>query len=922
MHKAIFPLFVAALLCCGSTRLSAETPPGNSSRERKQAPADQKADAGKKPGSEEQKAEPPKEKPFADIVKEAEVIKGLFTFYKTEDKVFLEIQPDQFDKTYMLSLTCESGLGEGGFYADSYCGETPFVFHKEGKTVQVILKNTRFAAEDHSPMGRAVAHSFSDSILGSTKRESSPHPERKSQLIDLGAILLTDVPMMAYQLNEVFRIGYRYDAKNSNFGMLKAFDRNIEIETVNHFAAEQPPLPPLLPPGVPPPPSPEPPRNVPDIRSVLFHFRYSISELPGPGFRPRLADDRVGHFFTQVEDYSSDRNFESSRRYINRWRLEKQDPSPPLSPPKQPIVFWMENTIPVEYRDAIREGVLLWNKAFERIGFKDAVQVKQQPDNADWDPADVRYSTLRWFAGYPDPGFAEGPSRVNPLTGEIYDADIRFDAGMTRFFRREVNEYVNPAGAAWMSWTAEPRKPFLAPWHNGPAEFCDLVAGAVRDSEFAFDLLTARGMAPEGPEANQFVHDYLVEIAAHEVGHTLGLRHNFRASTIHTLEQAQDATLTAKEGLTGSVMDYIPTNISAQGQKQGQYHQTTLGPYDYWAIEYAYKPIAANTPDEELPELAKIASRAAEPQLAYDTDEDAGIGGGPFDMDPAVNRFDFGTDPLKFYALRVKLAEEIRANMERKLEKPGEGYQVLRRSFSGALGQEGYSLYLASKYIGGVYHYRSHVGDPGNRLPFEPVPAAKQKEALELLREHLFSPTAFRFSPQLLNKLASPRHSNFVDFLAMRTRFDVPIHDMVLSLQNQVMDRLFHPLLLSRILDSEVKLPPPAEPFSLGLLFTELQDSIWAETRAPGNSLTIDSYRRSLQRAHLRKMVGMVLRDSSVPEDAQTLSRQGLTSLRSQLQSTLGKPGIKMSVETRAHLSESVARIDEALKANMQRTGF
>jgi Domain of unknown function (DUF5118) len=208
MRRAIFPLFVAALLGLGSTRLSAETPPGNNNGERKQALADQKADAGKKPGSEEQKAEPPKEKPFADVVKEAEVIKGLFTFYKTEDKVFLEIQPDQFDKTYMLSLTCESGLGERGFYADSYCGETPFVFHKEGKTVQVILKNTRFAAEDHSPMGRAVAHSFSDSILGSTKRESLLHPERKSQLIDLGAILLTDVPMMAYQLNDVFRIGY------------------------------------------------------------------------------------------------------------------------------------------------------------------------------------------------------------------------------------------------------------------------------------------------------------------------------------------------------------------------------------------------------------------------------------------------------------------------------------------------------------------------------------------------------------------------------------------------------------------------------------------------------------------------------------------------------------------------------------------
>ena len=920
MRKAIFSLFATALFLFGGAKLLARAP--QSKGDDKKPTQDQKTDADKKPVATDQKPEPPKEKPFADAVKDAQVIKGLFTFYKTEDKVLLEIQPDQFDKMHMLSLTCESGLGEGGFYADSYCGETPIVFHKEGKNVQVILKNTRFSAPDHSPMARAVAHSFTDSILGSAKRESLPQPERKSELIDLGSILLADVPMMAYQLNDVFRVGYHYDVKNSNFGMLKAFERNVEIETINHFAAEQPPLSPILPPGVPPPPMPPQPRNVPDIRSMLFHFRYSISELPGPGFRPRLADDRVGHFFTQVEDYDSDRNFESSRRYIHRWRLEKQDPSAPLSPPKQPIVFWLENTVPVEYRDAIREGILLWNKAFEKIGFKDAVQVKQQPDNADWDPADVRYSTIRWFAGYPEPGFAEGPSRVNPLTGEVYDADIRFDAGLTRFFRREINEYVNPAGTSWMAWLDEQKKPFLAPWHNGPSEFCDLTRGAVRDAEFAFDLLAARGMDPQGPEAQQFIHDYLVEIAAHEVGHTLGLRHNFRASTIHTLEQAQDAALTAKEGLTGSVMDYIPTNLSASGQKQGQYHQTTLGPYDYWAIEYAYKPITANTPEEELPELAKIASRAAEPLLAYDTDEDAGIGGGPFDMDPAVNRFDFGTDPLKYYSLRVKLADEIRGNMEKKLEKPGEGYQVLRRSFNGAFGQEGYSLYLASKYIGGVHHYRSHVGDPGNRLPFEPVPAAKQKEALDLLREHLFSPKAFQFSPQLLNKLASPRHSDFVDFFAMRTRFDVPIHEMVLSLQNHVMDRLFHPLVLSRVLDSEVKVAPPAEAFTLGTLFTGIQDSVWAETKTPGDSLNINSYRRSLQRAYLRKMVGMVLRDSGVPEDAQTLSRQGLITLRSQLQSALGKPGIRMSVETRAHLSESVSRIDEALKANMQRTGF
>jgi hypothetical protein len=905
MSKWIVALLTLTFL--GAVSLAAQTPP---------KPADEK-----KQKTAEKKPEAPKDKTFAEVVKDAKVMKGLFTLYQTEDQAYLEILPDQLDKMYMFSLTCDSSIGEAGFYAAEMCGETPIMFHKQGKLVQLMAKNTRFVADANSPMERAVRHSFSDSIINSSKVESLPEPQRHSVLVNLGGLLLTDIPMMGYGLEETFRIPYHFDAKNSYFGMLKALEKNVEIEVVAHFSAEHPPVPPLMAPGAPRPPSPPPPRNIPDVRSMQFHFRYSISELPPPGYRPRLADDRVGHFLTQVQDYStSDASFESSRRYIHRWRLEKLDPSAPLSRPKQPIVYWMENTIPVEYRDAIREGVLLWNKAFERIGFQDAIEVKQQPDNADWDPADVRYSTLRWITGYPDPGFAEGPSRANPLTGEIYDADIRFDAGMTRFFHRELDEYIAPVA---MPWQEPQQKPFLAPWHRGPSDFCDLVQGAVLDAEFSFDLLLARGMAPEGPDAQKFIHDYLVEIAAHEVGHTLGLRHNFRASTIHTLEQAQDAALTAREGLAGSVMDYIPTNIALQGAKQGQYHQTTLGPYDYWAIEYAYKPIDASTPEGELPELRKIASRGSDPLLAYDTDEDAGIGGGPFDMDPLVNRFDFGSDPLKYYAHRVKLADEIWANMETKLEKPGEGYQVLRRSFNVAFGQAGNSMVLASKYIGGVYHYRDHVGDPGDRLPFNPVPAAKQKQALELLREDLFSPRAFQFSPRLLDKLASPRFTDFTDFVANgRTRFDEPIHDMVLSLQNFVLDRLYHPLVLSRILDSEAEVKAPDQAFSVALLFAELQDSIWAETKAPGTSLDIDSYRRSLQRAHLRKLIALTLRDTAVPEDAQTLARQNLTALRSQLQAVAAKPGIKMTLETRAHLNESISRIDDALKANMQRVAF
>jgi Met-zincin/Domain of unknown function (DUF5117)/Domain of unknown function (DUF5118) len=906
----LFPIF----LVCALT-LSAQQPQPQPSQQ--PSPAAQPAPAGSpaaaaRPGA----PEPPKDKPFAEIVKDAQVIKGLFTLYRTDEKVFLEILPEQLDRVYLASLTIDSGLGERGFYAAAMAGEAPFVFRKLGKNIQLRVKNTRFIAED-GPMRRAVDRSFSDSVLGLTKIESLPHPERKSVLIDLGAFFLTDLPMLSFDLEATFRIPYRFEPRNSTFGTVKAFPQNVEIETIAHYATERPPLPPLLPAGAPPPPLPPPPGNLPDVRSMLFHIRYSLSERPQTGYRPRLADDRVGHFVNTIEDYSNDNRHTTAKRYVNRWHLEKQDPSAALSAPKQPIVFWLENTVPLKYRDAIRDGVLMWNKAFEKVGFKDAVVVKQQPDDADWDPGDVRYSTIRWFAGYPDPGFAQGPSRTDPGTGQIYDADIRFSEAMTRFFRREVNEAIYPLA---MPWEYAPTRAFVAPWSVANARYqCDFAQGAVNDAEFAFDLLIGRGMDPNGSEAEKFIKDFLREIAAHEVGHTLGLRHNFRASTIHTFEQAQDASVTSRDGLTGSVMDYIPTNIAVRGSKQGEYHQSTLGPYDYWAIEYAYKPLGASSMDAEEPELRKIASRAAEPLLAYDTDEDAGFGPG-LDMDPVVNRFDLGTDPLKYYSHRVTLAQEIWTNMEQRLEKPGDGYQVLRRSFNGAMGQTGSALFLASKYIGGVYHYRSHVGDPGNRLPFQPVPAEKQRQALQLMRDNLFSPTAFKFTPQLLNKLQNERFIDFNNFTPSRQ--DVPIHAAVLSLQRQVLDRLFHPVLLSRVQDTEVKVSPPEQPFTMGELFTGIQDSIWAETKGAGASLNINSYRRSLQREHLRKMIGMVLRDAAVPEDARTMARYHLVSLRTQLQGALTRPGTQKSLEVRAHLSESIARIDETLKAGMQRTAF
>jgi len=868
------------------------------------------AGAEKKGAEGEKKPEPPKDKPFVEVVKDAETFKGLFTIHRTEENTYLEILPEQLDRTYYVALTLESGIGERGFYASQMGGVAPFAFRKQGKGVQLVRKNTRFTARPGSPIERAVARSFSDSIVATAKLEALPHPERQSLLIDLAGLLLTDLPMLAFDLEARFRIPYAFDAKGSSFGTIKAFPKNMEIETVARYAAEKLPVPPLPVPGQTPPPAPPPPENLPDVRSMAFRLHYSLAEPPPPGYRPRLADDRVGHFFEDRDDFSEDVAHSPTRRFINRWRLEKQDPSAALSAPRLPIVFWLENTIPERYRAAVREGVLVWNRAFEKVGFKDAIEVRQQPDDADWDPGDIRYSTIRWFVTT-DAVFAIGPSNADPLTGEIYDADIGFTESITRFARREINEEVKPLSAA----------PLLSAWRGGQRfAACDLAEGAVAQAAFGHDLLLARGIEPDGPEGEEFVRQFLVHVTAHEVGHTLGLRHNYHASTIHPIDQLQDKDLTLKEGLTGSVMDYVPVNLAPIGVPQGEYYQTALGPYDYWAVEYAYTPIAAASPEDELPELGRIAARVSDPKVAYATDEDAGFSSEPWDMDPDVNRWDLGSDPLRFYAHRVRLSEEIWRNLETKLQKPGEGYQVLRRSFQTAFFQATAALRLAAKYVGGVHHPRDHVGDPGGRVPFTPVPRARQQEALDLLGERLFSPRAFQFPPSVLNKLASERWPNWRNFRSMQRRYDYPVHAQVLAQQRAVLDRLYHPVVLARLLDAEVKDP---DPFTIGALFKGLQGAIWEETKAPGASLAINSYRRSLQREHLKRLAWLLLAGpGEPPEDARTMARLSLEGLRSQIRGALARPGLKTPVETRAHLDETLGRIDQALKASAQRTAF
>jgi hypothetical protein len=854
---------------------------------------DKKKDAKKKDDGKDKKPAKKKEKAFEDIIKDAKTLNGLFNLYKKDDSLYMEIQPAQFGKKFLYVPTLWTSVGYGG--SGSYLDDKVFTWEKLEKKILLKWVNTRYTAGKTAEYRRAMNNVVPETIVYAFKIESTPHTKRKSYLVNLDGCFLADMVKLGNMFSGNPKYRFSVDRKRTFWGKVQAFPKNVELAVRYTLSSSKSRY----------------NASVPDSSAFTVSVRYSISQLPGNnGFKPRLADDRVGYFMTNRIDFDKTGLDGSVVRYLKRWRLEKKNPGAAVSKVKKPVVFWLENTIPKNLRKPIRDGILEWNKAFEKAGLKNAIVVKQMPDDAKWDPADIRYNTIRWVTSLTGSGGgAFGPSRMNPLTGEILDADVVIFAP----FHTNLlyNSFYAPLDSGLSA--NEPLLPGSQnPWLK------DSVNMTMQRDLGVIHMLANGSIDNIADVPESFIYEFYKMLACHEVGHTLGLRHNFKGSTTVDLKDLHDKNYTRKNSMGNSIMEYLPANLAPKGVKQGEYWQTTIGAWDYWVIEYGYKQFKGKTPAQERLELQKIAQRSNQPGLIYGTDEDTyDFSSYAISVDPTCVVWDLGNDPLGFSEQEVKRVRHLWKQLEKRSLFKGESFVYLRNSFFRTLHQYNSSVSRLVKWIGGLYHKRSHVGDPNGSLPFQVVEYEKQRRAFDIIKKNLLAPGNFTFAPSFLSKMQSNRFFDWREFSNLmplynsgRFTHDFSMTSYLKRMYGGIVGMLYDPLRLQRIVDNEGRVK--GKTLTLGDYLGELHVSTWQEII---EKKSISKERRILQRASLKHLTGLLLKPKApVPGDALSVTRYLLKKLDKDIDGYLqAKAGLDLM--TRAHLENSLDSIRKALDA-------
>ena len=811
-------------------------------------------------------------KKISEVTKRSKKIEGLFDLYQDtiNGSMKMVIREDQVGKEYIYFSQIADGVLDAGSYRGSYRGSKVFKIEKYFNRIEFIVQNTSSYFNPKSALSKSSSANMSEGVLASLKIEGINKKEDLF-LINADNLFLKETfsqikpPRYPKQSPNAFTLG-SLNKEKTKVNSIRNYPKNTDLAIEYVYSKDN-----VLNGGS---------RAVSDGRNVSIKVFHSLIEMPKNDYEILVDDPRVGYFTTKVTDMTSTSST-PYRDLVHRWNLKKKDTTAAISEPVNPIVWWMENSTPKEWRPIIKEAVLQWNVAFEKAGFKNAVEVKMQPDSANWDAGDIRYNVLRWTSSPKAPFGGYGPSFVNPRTGEILGADIMLE--YVHFTNRVLYEKVFDLKMNEQEFNASISHKDM----NNAS--CSMGHFSHENTQFGNAVLITENASDL--KLKRLKRESMMALIMHEVGHTLGLNHNMKASQLFSPEQLADSNFIKGKCLTGSVMDYAAINLTRDRSKQGQFEDVAVGPYDIWAIQFAYTSFKSEKQKNDL------LNRSTEPELIFGNDADDMRSPGKA-IDPRVMVGDLSNDQITYSNNIFELVDEMLKEVKTKFSIEGESYQELRRVYYVLNRQRSNAAGVVSRFIGGVYVDRAMVGQKGQSMPYTPVSYLDQKRAMETLSKHVFSPDAFNSPNDLYNYLAMQRRG--FDFF--RGPEDPKIHSQVLSYQTNILKHILHPNTLQRIVDSELY----GNNYGLSLMMTDLNNAIFKKDA----QTSVNSFRQNLQVAYTKKLISMVT-GNSAGKYISSAKAMAIYTLKNIDKKAINNSG---DVSTKAHRLHLRTLIDNALK--------